>query len=71
MSALAKGLKVRVYQKPVTKEKYEGVAVLQEFEGAYPDDGQPGRVLHCWFVQFNDGCVVSRWVSPDDIVEDK
>lgn len=74
-SKLEKGAVVRVYQKPMTAEDFEGEAVLHSFNGHsesiyYPDgiNGQ-GRALESWAVRFNKGePVYDRWVCSLDIV---
>jgi len=67
---MTKGDKVKVYQKPITNEDYEGVAVLVRPVGkTEARSGIDG--LEDWMVRFpNEVTVVRRLVDPKNIVAD-
>lgn len=64
---LKSGARVRVYEKPLTGEQEEGIAILIRQCGPHGTSG-PERKLYVWNVRFEgeDG-VYKRIVSPDDL----
>lgn len=48
-SSLKSGDKIKVYQKPLTEEQYQGVAVLHSRIDSYTDS----KGNECWNVVFN------------------
>ncbi len=73
---LKKGLRVKVYQKAVTSEDFEGVATLNKCEGTSDQshylygESKPPRLLELWSVDFSTGPRVDRWVSVDDLTQE-
>lgn len=64
---LKSGARIRVYEKPLTGEKLEGVATLLQLKGSYVEK-LGTRQVYFWNVQFDgDDHAVSRSVSPDDL----
>ena len=65
------GKKVNVYQKPNTKEDFEGVARITgviRFDKADEQD----RTAMCWVSFFNDDCPNDYWrtINLEDIIYD-
>jgi len=62
---MKKGDRVKIYQDPLTKKKFEGDAVLVKRFGNSKDAGPnyKGCGLEYWEVKFSDGDIVLRGIS--------
>ncbi len=72
MTKVSRGRKVRVYQKPITGEQFEGIAVIQS---VYRNDYDKETKLHLVTVLFTEDMVgggheVARRVKASDIVDE-
>ncbi len=68
MTRLRRGMRVKVYQQPLDRGGYEGVAFLRDKLRSYGEDAR----LERWLVLFAgpDGeCPVERLVHPDDALD--
>ena len=64
---LKRGARIRIYEKPLTGEDFEGVATLLQPIRAYVEEIGT-RQVYLWSVRFEgEDHAVSRSVSPDDL----
>jgi len=61
---MKEGDKIKIYQKPLTEEDYEGEAVLVKY---LLNKSVGGVFLEKWLVQFPDGSLVERIINTSNL----